>query len=166
MAQKNYTVHITVISGFFIGVALFSYLLVDHHLGMPNQVKQAQAGLLSNGQSVGDRIKPVGKVDMELPATSVLPVAAVTAAMPMKDGAQVYNQSCVACHGTGIAGAPKFGDQAQWKSRLAKGVNSLYLNALNGVQSPAGVMPAKGGNAALSETEVKAAVDFIVAKLK
>lgn len=166
MAQKNYTVHITVISGFFIGIALFSYLLVEHHVGMPNQVKQAQAGLLSNGHSVGDRIRPVGKVVMELPQANGVSVAGVSSAVPSKNGAQVYNQNCVACHGTGIAGAPKIGDQAQWKSRLAKGTNSLYLNALNGVQSPAGVMPAKGGNSALSEVEVRAAVDYIVAKLK
>jgi cytochrome c5 len=49
---------------------------------------------------------------------------------------------------------------------LAKGTKVLYANALNGVSSSIGVMPAKGGNAALSETEVKAAVDYILAKTK
>ncbi len=166
MAQKNYTVHITVISGFFIGIALFAYLLVDHHLGMPNLVRQVQTGLLSNGQSVQDRIKPIGKVGLEPPEMNPVPAATVTTAAPIRDGAQVFIQSCAACHSAGIAGAPKLGDQAQWKSRLIKGVNSLYLNALNGVQSPAGVMPAKGGNAALTEAEVKAAVDYMLAKLK
>ena len=166
MAKKNYTVHTTVLSGFFIGVSLFAYLLVKHHLGIPNQVRQVQAGLLSDGQTVHERIMPIGRVVMESPAANAAPLVAVTAAAPIRGGEQVYGQSCAACHGAGIAGAPKFGDQTQWKSRLAKGVNSLYLNALNGVQSTAGVMPAKGGNPALSETEVKAAVDYIVAKSK
>ncbi|MEY3141317.1 MAG: hypothetical protein RL298_2058 [Pseudomonadota bacterium] len=53
-----------------------------------------------------------------------------------------------------------------WKTRLAKGTKVLYANALNGTSSSIGVMPAKGGNASLSETEVKAAVDYILAKAK
>jgi cytochrome c5 len=54
----------------------------------------------------------------------------------------------------------------QWKTRLAKGTQVLYGNALNGISSSIGVMPAKGGNASLSDAEVKAAVDYIVAKAK
>jgi cytochrome c5 len=77
----------------------------------------------------------------------------------------VYQASCVACHGTGIAGAPKVGDKGQWAARLLAGTEVLYRNALVGIQSPAGVMPAKGGNPSLSDKDVKAAVDFMVAKL-
>jgi cytochrome c5 len=113
-----------------------------------------------------DRIKPVGKLSMELPIEVAATNPAIGAVMPIRDGAQVFNQSCAACHALGIAGAPKLGDLAQWKTRLAKGTKVLYSNALNGISSSTGVMPAKGGNASLSETEVKAAVDFIVAKTK
>lgn len=166
MAKKKYLVHTTVIAGFFIGVAFFAYLLVSHHLSMPNQVLYSRDGLLSNGLSVLDRIKPVGKVAMELPTQLAVTNASISAGPLTRDGAQVYDQSCAACHASGIAGAPKLGDQVQWKTRLAKGTNILYVNALNGISSSAGVMPAKGGNASLSDTEVKAAVDYIVAKTK
>ena len=163
---KKYLVHTAVISGFFIGIALFAYLLVSHHLDMPNSVLHSRDGLLRNGLSVLERIKPVGKVVMESPAEVAVPNVSTSAVSPIRDGAQVFSQSCAACHALGIAGAPKLGDQAQWKNRLAKGTKILYLNALNGVSSPTGVMPAKGGNTALTDTEVKAAVDYIVAKAK
>jgi cytochrome c5 len=166
MAKKKYLVHTVVISGFFLGVALFSYLLVSHHVSMPNQVIHSRDGLISNGLSVLDRIKPVGKFAMELPSEVAVINASISAVTVARDGAQVFGQSCAACHGLGIAGAPKLGDQVQWKTRLAKGIKVLYVNALNGISSSTGVMPAKGGNASLSESEVKAAVDYIVDTLK
>jgi cytochrome c5 len=166
MAKKSYVVHTTVITGFFIGVSLFAYLLISHHLSMSNQVTHSRDGLLSNGLSVLERIKPVGKVVMELPAEIPVANASISTGKLTLDGAQVYDQSCAACHSSGIAGAPKLGDQVQWKARVAKGTQVLYVNALNGISSSAGVMPAKGGNASLSDTEVKAAVDYIVAKAK
>lgn len=164
--EKKYLVHTTVISGFFIGVALFAYLLVSHHLSMPNSILHSRDGLLRNGLSVIERIKPVGKVVMESSTDVAGPNVLTSAVSPTRDGAQVFSQSCAACHALGIAGAPKLGDQAQWKGRLAKGTKILYLNALSGVSSPTGVMPAKGGNTALTDAEVKAAVDYIVAKAK
>jgi len=166
MAKKKYVVHTTVISGFFFGVSLFAYLLISHHMSMPNQVMHGRDSLLSNGLSVLDRIKPVGKVVMESPTEVALPNALISAITPTRDGAHIFGQSCAACHALGIAGAPKLGDQVQWKKRLAKGTKVLYVNALNGTSSSSGVMPAKGGNAALSDTEVKAAVDYILAKAK
>ncbi|MEP7275105.1 MAG: c-type cytochrome, partial [Betaproteobacteria bacterium] len=73
---------------------------------------------------------------------------------------------CIACHGAGIAGAPKFGDKGAWAPRLAQGVNTLYTHAIAGYTGKAGMMPAKGGNAALSDAEVKAAVDYMAAAAK
>jgi cytochrome c5 len=166
MAKKKYVVHTAVISGFFIGVALLAYLLVSHHLGMPNQVSHSRDGLLSNGLSVLDRIKPVGKLAMELSTEVTVNNASISPGKVTRDGAQVFDQSCAACHALGIAGAPRIGDQVQWKTRLAKGTKVLYVSALNGISGLNGVMPAKGGNASLSDTEVKAAVDYIVAKAK
>lgn len=166
MAKKKYVVHTAVISGFFMAVSLFAYLLISHHMSMPNQVTQSRAGLLSNGQNAIERIKPVGKLFMELPAEVVVTNASISASTLPLDGAQVFNQSCAACHSSGIAGAPKLGDQVQWKTRLTKGTEVLYVNALNGINGSTGVMPAKGGNALLSDAEVKAAVDYIVDKAK
>jgi cytochrome c5 len=70
------------------------------------------------------------------------------------------------CHGAGIAGAPKFGDKAAWAPRIAQGSDTLHTHALKGFQGKAGMMPAKGGNAALADADVKAAVDYMVSKAK
>ena len=91
---------------------------------------------------------------------------AVAAPSPSRTGQQVYQASCVACHGAGIAGAPKVEDKGQWAKRIAKGVDTLYASAVNGVQGSAGVMPARGGNPALSNAEVRAAVEYMIARSK
>lgn len=76
------------------------------------------------------------------------------------DGESLYKGVCFACHDMGTAGAPKLGDHAAWSARIDQGIEALYSNAINGK----GVMPAKGGNPALSDDEVKAIVDFMVSK--
>lgn len=79
-------------------------------------------------------------------------------------GKAVFSASCVACHGTGVAGAPKIGDKAAWKNRIAQGKSTLYKHALGGFQGKSGLMPPKGGNAGLPDADVKAAVDYMVSK--
>lgn len=74
------------------------------------------------------------------------------------DGEAVYNQACMACHMTGAAGAPIKGDTEAWAPRIEKGMETLYDHSINGFNA----MPAKGGNASLSDEEVKAAVDYMV----
>ncbi len=78
------------------------------------------------------------------------------------DGKKTYDTACAACHAAGVAGAPKAGDKAAWAPRLKTGMNALYANALKGK----GAMPAKGGNAALADAEVKAAVDYLAGLVK
>jgi cytochrome c5 len=82
-------------------------------------------------------------------------------AMP-KDGTQLFEQTCSACHGQGIAGAPKAGDKAAWAPRIAEGKATLYQHALNGFQGKSGVMPAKGGRTDVPDDLVKQAVDHMV----
>jgi cytochrome c5 len=83
---------------------------------------------------------------------------APAAAAPGKpDGKAVYTAACAACHAAGIAGAPKAGDKAAWAPRLKTGMDALYASSLKGK----GAMPAKGGNASLSDADVKAAVDYL-----
>jgi cytochrome c5 len=72
--------------------------------------------------------------------------------------------ACSVCHGAGIAGAPKVGDKAAWSARIAQGTSTLDKHALEGYQGGAGVMPAKGGRADLSDDSVKAAVAHMVAQ--
>jgi cytochrome c5 len=85
---------------------------------------------------------------------------AETAAGP--DGEQVYGKVCVACHGTGIAGAPKVGDKETWKPHISKGMHTLVNHAIKGFTGGKGVMPPKGGAPSLSDAEVEAAVRYMV----
>lgn len=75
-------------------------------------------------------------------------------------GEQVYKQSCISCHGTGVAGSPKMGDAAAWAPRIAKGNDALYNSAKNGVAGTA--MMARGTCVACSDAELEAAVDFMI----
>jgi c(7)-type cytochrome triheme protein len=77
-----------------------------------------------------------------------------------QQGKAVYDKSCAMCHAAGVAGAPKFGNAADWSPRIARGAAALYTSALNG--TPKG-MPPRGGNAELKDPEVKAAVDYMMA---
>ncbi len=70
-------------------------------------------------------------------------------------GKSVYQAGCIACHGTGVAGAPKVGDAAAWAPRIKTGLNALYGSAMKGK----GAMPARGGNSALPDEAVQAAVN-------
>jgi cytochrome c5 len=104
------------------------------------------------------------------PVAVATPATAVASAAPAKagaaDGKKIYDSACVACHGAGIAGAPKLGDKAAWSPRLAQGMPVLYDHAIKGFQGKSGVMPPKGGAMQLSDADVRAAVDAMVAAAK
>lgn len=80
-------------------------------------------------------------------------------------GERVFKQVCHACHGMGVAGAPKLGDRDQWKKRVDQGPDKLLQNARQGFTGNYGTMPPRGGKPDLSDTELKAAVDFMLSKL-
>jgi len=84
------------------------------------------------------------------------------AAPAVVDGKKVYESTCIACHGAGVANAPKFGDKKAWAMHLMHGTEHLYENALKGL----GAMPPRGGNLTLSDADVKAAVDYMVKAAK
>ena len=109
---------------------------------------------------------PIATAAASAPSAAATAVAApVPNAAPAgkSDGKKIFEASCAACHGTGVAGAPKFGDKSAWAPRIAQGINVLYTHAIGGFQGKAGVMPPKGGNTALPDPDVKAAVDYMVA---
>ena len=74
-------------------------------------------------------------------------------------GKKIYEAHCSACHASGAAGAPKYGDMKAWASRLKLGLDNLHHNALNGI----GNMPAKGGCSSCSKDQIISAADYIVA---
>lgn len=75
------------------------------------------------------------------------------------DGKAIYVKSCAACHSNL---PPRLGDKVAWEPRIKLGIDVLVASVLKGK----GAMPAKGGNAALSEADIKAAVDYMLAQLK
>jgi cytochrome c5 len=93
------------------------------------------------------------------PATTT---ASAAASADKIDGKSVYDQTCHVCHATGLAGAPKFGDKAAWAPRIATGIETLHGAAIKGLNA----MPPRGGNATLSDAQVKAAVDYMVSAAK
>jgi len=109
---------------------------------------------------------PVAVAAAATPVAAPAAAAAQPAAAAGGDGKATYDSTCHVCHGPGIAGAPKFGDKAAWAPRIAEGLPTLHQHALHGFQGKSGVMPAKGGNTALSDAAVQAAVDYMVAAAK
>lgn len=91
----------------------------------------------------------------------------ITAACSKEDpalqaGRTVWEANCKVCHEPGLAGAPKFGDKAAWAARIAKGEAVLLDHALNGFEGNSGTMPARGGNAALTDDEIRSAVLYMI----
>ena len=123
-------------------------------------------------KGVSARVEPFARVAVAGQDNSALKIEPTTpagsAAGPAapKNGDDLYEQACKACHGPGIGGAPKAGDKAAWGPRVAKGKDILYDHALHGFTGSAGMMPAKGGRVDVSDDIVKQAVDHIVGMAK
>ncbi|MBP6309712.1 MAG: cytochrome c5 family protein [Arenimonas sp.] len=116
------------------------------------------------------RIQPAGAVFAGDTGAAAAAAAAVVAAEAAKgvvayggtlDGGEIFGQICTGCHTSGAAGAPKL-EKSAWTARLAQGNDILHQHAINGIRS----MPARGGNPALSDEQVIASVDWMVANLK
>jgi cytochrome c5 len=97
---------------------------------------------------------PVANVEQNIKPEAVVEVAPMPVAHEEKSGAEVVQASCAACHATGMLNAPKFGDKAQWAPRIALGYETLVKHAIEGIRG----MPARGGNADLTDDEVASAV--------
>ena len=105
-----------------------------------------------------------GQKEAPAPAVVATPVPAVVAAAPVADnpvGKSTFGKTCALCHASGVAGAPKPGDKADWGPRIAQGKEVLYKHAIEGFTGAKGMMPARGAGASLTDDEVKAAVDYM-----
>jgi len=128
-----------------VGFVLF-YLLVAKVFGVTDTIEVAEpAAAISK---IEENIKPVASVEV---------AAAGAAAGAEKSGEEVVKAVCSMCHAAGLMNAPKIGDKGQWQPRIAQGYDTLVKHALEGIRS----MPARGGNPALTDTEVAGAVKYM-----
>ena len=140
------------------GLAVFAVILIMIAINLTSEVSDYKPE-----EIVIENIKPVGEVyiagesEPEAAAAPEATADAGAAAGPLT-GEQVYTRHCLACHGTGAAGAPKTGDAAAWASRIAAGMDSLLANATNGLNA----MPPKGLCMACSDAELLGAVEYMV----
>jgi cytochrome c5 len=156
---------VVVVAAFVVPVVLIVMIVQLITGGLRSDPRQP--GMDEN--AVAARIKPVGEVNFAGAAAAPTAEAATgqtakqaAAAPAAKSGEQVYQSVCGACHGAGLLSSPKLGDKAAWRQRIAQGNAMLYDHAIKGIRT----MPAKGGNPALADGEVKAAVDYMVGKSK
>ena len=120
------------------------------------------AGTVSAGtieSEIAERISKVGKVCVEGGDCTVSSAVDVADADSGGGAEDSYSKTCATCHAIGVAGAPKLGDTAAWQPRLAKGLDTLYESAINGM---APGMPAKGMCFTCSDDDLKAIVDYMV----
>jgi cytochrome c5 len=140
------------------------WLQADSHIGgqFMNHVKAIRSltvlALILLVQGCGKEAVPPAATPVTPPPAAV---GSTGAQAPNDD---VYKKTCAACHGQGLAGAPKLGDKAAWEPRINQGLDALYAVALKG--KPGTAMAAKGGNASLTDADVKAAVDYMVSKAR
>ena len=128
--------------------------------------KFAEPAVPAAGAAQAPAADAAGAAPLAAPAAvAATPAAVATAtAAPAKlaaadagAGEALYKQSCFACHGAGVAGAPKLGDKAAWAPRIPAGLDALTASAIKGKNA----MPPKGGSAA-SDADVHAAVEYMV----
>jgi cytochrome c5 len=150
----------TTFAGVLIGLgvlAVILFFIAGYLSGTVDEVKPTEVVL--------ENIKPVGQVNIagepgSEPAPAAEPAAAGAEGAGPKSGEQVYQANCIACHGTGAAGAPKMGDAAAWAPRIAKGIDALLASATKGLNA----MPPKGLCMACSEEELKGAIEYMTSK--
>ena len=125
-------------------------------------------------QRTENRIAPAGAVYAGATGAAAQAAASAAAAAAAAsqvayggtlDGSVIYGNLCSGCHTSGAGGAPTL-DHAHWDARLAQGKDTLYKHSIEGFTGAAGVMPAKGGNPALSVEQMHAVVDWMVDNLK
>ncbi len=142
-STKNRQLALVATLTFGVLLVVLATLVYFSTYATPSYNPKSEAAQMAAAQ----RIQKVGSVDLVVSTSGGAP----------KTGEEAYTAACAACHGAGVAGAPKFGDAGAWGARIAQGVDTLFKHAIEGFTGKAGVMPAKGGST-LSDDEVKRAV--------
>jgi cytochrome c5 len=157
----------SVVLGLLVTFAILMFALA-RYVGKHNQnaallTEPMQQQSVEMRTALPARVAVAGQDNSALIIAAVSSTAGAVVAASFKDGTEVYDGACKACHGPGLAGAPKAGDGAAWAPRIAKGKAMLYDHAIKGFNGQAGVMPPKGGRTDLSDDLIKQAVDHMVA---
>jgi cytochrome c5 len=155
----------------FLGAVTVGLILFAHYLQgtLPREVDPAAV------QRTQARIAPAGAVYAGATGAAAQAEAAKAAAAAAAsqvayggtmDGSVVFNNLCTGCHTSGAGGAPTL-TAAGMGARVSKGKDTLYKHAIEGFTGPdGGVMPPKGGNPALTDDQVRATVDWMLANIK
>lgn len=146
-----------------LAVMIIIFLVVALYLGVDEDaVARKQATRVSANTVPVGVVALVGDTAEEVEVATVAAVATIEE--PEDMGQRVYNGLCISCH-NGLPNIPRVGDVAAWKDRIAQGMALLYEHSIKGFISEGGLiaMPPKGGNMSLTDEEVKAAVDYMVA---
>ncbi|MCC7633114.1 c-type cytochrome [Stenotrophomonas rhizophila] len=163
---KRFSMVIALLMAITLGLILFAAYL---HTSIPPEVSPLAV------KRTEQRIAPAGAVYAG--STGAAAQAAAKAAAMAKaasqaayggttDGKVIYDNLCTACHTNGVGKAPTL-DHSHWDARIAQGKDTLYKHALEGYTGPdGGIMPPKGGNPALTEEQIHATVDWMLANLK
>ncbi len=129
-----------------------------------------RAIVFMTNQSGGNFEEPAAGAAADAAASDASGAAADGAAAPVAaaggaDGQKVFESLCMACHSatSAIPFAPKITHNADWTDRIKQGKETMFKHAIDGYTGPdGGLMPPKGGNAGLTDDEVKAAVVYMV----
>ena len=153
----------------FIAVMMVAFFVVANFAGTDEEADaKMRAGTVAEVTAPVGQVTAVGEETEEMTEETAAPEEAVADAGGEEAsgdvGKTVYDGLCVNCHGIAALAAmiPQTGDAAAWEARITKGIDTLYDHAINGFTGDLGMMPARGSNPALSDDEVKAAVDYLV----
>lgn len=153
--NNEFSISVLLVFGLLVAVAIiyvFIFSVAEDGFGknMERVNQQQDDALLA-------RIRPVVTLEDILGTEGGSEVAPVVVAT--KSPKELFDGACMACHSTGVAGAPKLGDAAAWEPRLSAGLETLVSSAIAGK----GAMPPKGGTA-YSEEEIKAVVTYMLSE--
>ena len=137
------------VAGFFLVTVIGIILLVKFVTTTPLHGAGTES---QSADAIAARVHPVADEGYVLKDASMPKVQLA--------GDAIYTANCAACHATGMAGSPKFGDASAWGPRIAQGYETLVKHAVEGIRG----MPARGGNADLDDTDIAKAVVYMANK--